>query len=188
MGRSGKVPLLVIDAAGGAVVAVCVLVSVWHTAFRPDGAKSEIAGFARVIKTAQKDLAGLRTACDRQRAVLAERNAELAESGHLPEQTPVEEYFRTLSDLAARHQLRVVRQNPLSSRRYPGLLELRFAYEMTGSMPDLVRFFEAIENTDFWADISYLKVESGQMPDNRVANLTLSLFSVLSSNGSASGG
>ena len=193
MGKSGRVPLLVIDAAGAAIVAVCVLVSVWLTAVRPDGAKSEITGLTRLIQAAQKDLIDQRAACDHQRAVLADRSAELAESGHLPEQTPLEEYFRTLSDLAARHQLRVVRQNPLSSRRYPGLLEQRFAYEKTGSTPDLVHFFKAIETIDFWADISYLKVESGQSPygrtpSDRVATLTLSLFSVLPSNGSASDG
>jgi hypothetical protein len=135
-----------------------------------------------LVQTAQRDLAELRLECDRQRKVLEARSTELAENGQLPEQTPVEEYFRRLSELASRHQLRVVRQNPLSPREYPGLLEQRFVYEMTGSFQDLVRFLHAIENTDFWADVSYLELGSGHAvkgcrPDERVATLTLSLYS-----------
>lgn len=193
MERSGKVPLLVIDVAGGSILTVCALASVWLIAVRPDGAKGEIAEYTRLIQAAEEDLSSLQAGCDRQRRILASKRAELAEHGRLPDQTPVEEYSRMLSELAARHRLRVISQKPLSSRQYPGLLEQRFAYEVTGSLAELVHFFEAIEHAEFWADIGYLKIQSsrsvpGQTPTDRVATLTLSLFSALPKNGPAGDG
>jgi hypothetical protein len=116
---------------------------------------------------------------------LKERQVELATSGQLPAQIPIEEYFQTLSRLAGRHHLRVVRHNPLGPRSYPGLLEQRYAYEVIGTMPDIARFFRAIEDAEFWADISYLKIDGGppsadqggEPTDERDAILTISLFS-----------
>ncbi len=51
-------------------------------------------------------------------------------------------------------------------------------------MPDITRFLRAVEETGFWADISYLKVEQGPGPPRgestqRIASLTISLFSAL---------
>jgi hypothetical protein len=61
---------------------------------------------------------------------------------------------------------------------------MRYAYEITGAMPDIARFFRAVEQTEFWADISFLKVDQGAGPlqagsARRVASLTISLFSAL---------
>jgi hypothetical protein len=193
MDRSGIVSLSAVDIAGGTMVAACVLAAVWLTAVRGDDVKSEIVELRRVIQTSQDDLASLRAAHDRQHTTLAQREVELGENGHLPEQTPIEEYFQMLSNLAAQHRLHVVRNNPLSARQYPGLLEQRFVYEVTGTLPDLVRFIEAIDHSKFWADIGYLKLDSGrgvraQAPDERVATLTLSLFSALPSAASTGSG
>jgi len=85
-----------------------------------------------------------------------------------------------------RHGLRIVKHHPLSARQYPDLLEQRYAYEVTGSLPDLVEFLKSIENTDFWADVSHLKVDRGKrrkdaVSDERNAALTISLFSALTS-------
>jgi hypothetical protein len=49
-------------------------------------------------------------------------------------------------------------------------------------MPDLARFLYAIEHADFWADVSYLKIDTGRNPaapesTDREALLTFSLFS-----------
>ncbi len=184
MDRAGKIPLFLIDAIGGAVVVACLATSFWLTATRVGGGERPTAEPKRLIETARHDLASLVATRDRQQVLYDIRKEKLAESGQLPEQTPVEEYFQTLSRLAARNRLRVVSNSPLSPCKYPGLLEQRFAYEVTGSVPDLVHFFQAVETTDFWADISYMEVKSGlgasgQLHDGRVARLTLSLFSAL---------
>ena len=80
--------------------------------------------------------------------------------------------------------MRLIHHKPVLPRKYPGLFEKRFEYELSGSLPDLVRFLRAIEDTDFWADIGYLQVANGPAvpasgtPD-RHALLTFSLFAAL---------
>ncbi|MFH1107979.1 MAG: hypothetical protein V1790_02105 [Planctomycetota bacterium] len=201
MARSGKVPLLLLDVLGAATLAACLLTSAWLTLFHSDHAVGELRDLRQTINSAAQDLSSLRAAADRQRATLKERQAELATHGQLPAHVPVEEYFQNLSRLAALHRLRVVRHNPLTSRSYPGLLEQRFAYEVMGTMPDLARFFRAIEEADFWADVSYLKIDGGprqaaardqggSVPttDERVASLTISIFSAPRADGGSGSG
>ncbi|MFQ5495959.1 MAG: hypothetical protein ACE5EX_11325, partial [Phycisphaerae bacterium] len=94
----------------------------------------------------------------------------------------VEAYFEALSAMAARHQLRVIRDHPLGPRHYPGLVEQRFLYEVTGATANLMRFLKDIESTSFWVDVSYLRIWSNEGAGNRAADkrkavLTLSLFS-----------
>ena len=187
MARPGKLPLLLLDALGATMLVAGFLTAFWMTFFHNEHATAELSDLTQMITSTTRDLAALRSAGERQRATLKERQAELATSGQLPAQISSEEYFQTLSGLASRHHLRVVRHNPLMPRSYPGLLEQRYAYEVTGTMPDLARFFRAIEDAErsrFWADISYLKIDAGnrQSPgapgtDERDAVLTISLFS-----------
>jgi Tfp pilus assembly protein PilO len=182
MERRARLSLLLLDAVGAGVLTVAFFTACWLTFFHNQHAVAEEADLTHLLASATQDLATIRSALDRQHATLKERQAELAGRGQLPAQIPIEEYFQALSSLAVAHQLRVVRQNPLASRTYPGLLEQRYAYEVIGTMPDLARFFKAIENAEFWADISYLKIEGGQRKsgeptDERVASLTISLFS-----------
>jgi hypothetical protein len=159
-------------------------------------ATQELGDFYSMISSATQNLTALRFAAEGQRATLKERQVELATSGQLPAQIPLEEYFQTLSRLAGRHHLRVVRHNPLGPRRYAGLLEQRYAYEVVGTMPDLARFFRAIEDAEFWADISYLKIDGGppaadqgaEPTDDRDALLTISLFSADPAEGASGSG
>ena len=50
-------------------------------------------------------------------------------------------------------------------------------------MPDVARFFKAIEQAEFWADVSYFKIEQGRpgsgevSPEQVAGALTISLFS-----------
>ena len=109
--------------------------------------------------------------------------------GRLPTGTSVESYFQELSALALQNRLRVVRHNPLMARSYPGLLEQRFAYEVVGTLSDLAQFFKAIERTDFWADVSYLRIGDGRGSGRsgqramRTAVLTISIFSATPESG-----
>ena len=184
MPKTHRVSLLLIDAVGVSVVAACVLGAVWMAFIRNDDAAAEIRQLRASIRDARQDLTHLLTTREEQDALLAQSKAELEQRGRLPEQTPIEDYFQTLTTLSNRYHLRVLRQNPLASRQYPGLLEQRYAYVLAGSMPDLTRFLWAVEETDFWADISYFKIENrpGRGTEGskaRVAELTLSLFSAV---------
>lgn len=184
MTASRNGPLLAVDLLGGSALALCVLAFGWLTMFRGDDVSANNADLTRAIQTAKQDLAGDRGVLDRQRVILADRRAELASGGRLPDHAPIERYFQTLSSLAAQHRLRVRSHHPVSPRHYSGLLELRYAYELSGSMPDITRFFRSVEGTEFWADISFLKLEQGpglprEGSSRRIASLTISLFSAL---------
>lgn len=177
--------ILMVDLIGGTIVLSCLGGTVWLTMLRQDHTAAELAQLKRDISVARRALAALRAERDRERVVLRERKRELAENGALPERAPVEQYFQTLSSIARRHHLQVLRQNPLPSQTYPGLLERRYAYEVSGQTPDIERFLLEIEQTDFWADVGFLKIQaSGPTGDawgNRMASLTISVFSALSS-------
>ena len=174
--------MLAIDALGGSITAVFVLVFLWLVLIQNRATTSEVKQLGLTVQTARNGFAQVRGACDRLRASLASHQDELQRTGQLPDQPPVEEYFQTLSELASRNQLRVVGHSPLASRTYPGLLEQRFAYEVVGSAPDLISFLVAIEHTDFWGDVSYFTIDKGRpsaggVVNRRAAALTISLFS-----------
>jgi Tfp pilus assembly protein PilO len=182
MTRRGKLPLLLLDVLGASLLGAGLLAALWMTFFHNEHATTELRDFTQMVSSATQNLAALRSAGDEQRATLKERQVELATSGQLPAQIPIEEYFQTLSRLAGLHHLRVVRHNPLGPRNYPGLLEQRYAYEVMGRVADLARFLRAIEDAEFWADISYLKIDGGKRQggeptDECDALLTISLFS-----------
>jgi len=185
MDRHRAWSLRAIDVAGTLLVTVGLLGFLWLTVVRGDDANTEIQELTRTLVEAARNVATLRATRDQQQAVLEERRAELAAGGQLPLQTPIEEYFQTLSRLASDHRLRVVRHHPLTPRSYPGMLEQRYAYEVSGAIPDIARFFKAVEDDDFWADISYLKIAGGDVPlgaatpDERTALLTISVFFAL---------
>ncbi len=197
MSRSNKWSLRVIDVVGGCAVAACLLNFVWLTLIRPDRARAEIDELTRLLHRTRQDHRAVLAARRRQREALQSYEAKLAKTGQLPTQTPIEQYFQTLSTFASKHRLRVVSHHPLTPRRYPGLLEQRYAYEVSGSLPDLIGFLESIQEADFWADVSYLTVDRGKARNvasgasagggraeaSRFAGLTISLFSALPSDG-----
>lgn len=193
MSKLDKWSLRVIDVVGGCTVAACLFGLVWFTLIRPDRARAEIVELTRLLHRTRQEHRVVLASRHRQHAALQSYEAKLAKTGQLPTEAPIEEYFQTLSNFASKNHLRVVSHNPLTSRRYPGLLEQRYAYEVSGSLPDLIRFLKSIEESDFWADVSYLALDSGNARANaagrgraeRVAALTISLFSVLSSDTSA---
>lgn len=182
MGLSRQWTLRVVDFFGGCTVAACLLGFIWLTMIRPDRTRTQISELTGVLHQARLDRRVLKTARDKQSTILQGHQARLAKTGQLPTDAPIEEYFRTLSTLASEHRLRVVGHKPLARRSYPGLLEQCYTYEVTGSLPDLVLFLKAIEDADFWADVSYLSIDrrhqaAGSTSTERLAALTISLFS-----------
>jgi len=183
MNLTTKWSLRMIDLAGGAVVAACLGAFVWFALLRTDRTSDVVGQLRGQLQAARHQARVLRAECDRQRLSLNAHQTELGETGELPVHARVEEYFRNLASLAAQHRVRVMRHNPLASRTYSGLLERRFSYQVTGATVDLARFLRAIELTEFWADVAYLKIEGGPnsagvLPE-RVATLTISVFSAL---------
>ncbi len=179
--KSGAWYLLAIDGVGGAISALLIGLGAW-TAFPEQGGGAEdTQQLADAIAAAKSDLVNLRSVLDEQKTLEIRYQAELTAAGAMPSQTPQETHLRTLSGLAAENHLSVVRQLPLSPREYPGLLEQRFAYEVAGTMPDLARFFKAVELSPGWTDISYLKIDQGKGvagATDRNALLTFSVFSM----------
>jgi Tfp pilus assembly protein PilO len=183
----------ILDALCGCVVIACLSGFLWLTILREDGTKDEIETLKRVIHQAQQDRFTIIEDRRQQLEILADRQRKLEKTGRLPTETPVEEYFQTLAGVVSKHRLRVVKHHPLSTREYPDLLEQRYAYEVIGRLPDLVAFLRSIENTGFWADVSYLKVDPARgrkeaVPDERVASLTISLFSAPEADEPSDGG
>jgi hypothetical protein len=181
MMKQGAWSLLTIDAAGGAITALLLGIATWSVFSDRGGGLDSSHELRTALADAKNDLADLQTATGAQQGLAARYQAELAAAGAMPDQTPPETHLRILSGLAAENHLSVVRQFPLVARAYPGIMEQRFAYEVTGTMSDLARFFKAVELSPGWADISHLKVEQGIGADtttDRNAVLTFSVFSV----------
>lgn len=179
--KKGAWSILAIDSFGGAITALLLGLGAWTAFVRPEGGGESTRELADVIAGAKSDLAAISSALNDQKALEARYQTELVAVGPMPGQTPPETNLRALSTLAAENHLGVVRQFPLSPREYPGLLEQRFAYEVTGTMPDLARFFKAVELSPSWTDISYLKIDQGKgaVPTkDRNALLTFSVFSM----------
>ncbi len=171
-----------LDLLGGALVATCLFAAGWVTFFGAAETMARVTELSGMVQEARQAVSGFRTVRDRQQAELTVRRQALTQRGQIPARPPIDDYFSALSVMAAQHRLRITRHLPLSSRHYPGLLEQRFTYDVTGAMSDLIRFFKAIEDSLYWADISYLKIERGPGTDqaaarNRIAQLTISLFS-----------
>lgn len=184
MHRNSQWLLRVIDVLCGCAVAACLLAFVWLTLIRDDQTGVDIRVLTQRIHRIQTDSRALRAEGQRQREILETYRDDLAKTGQLPTETPIEEYFQALSMLASNHGLRVVKHQPETSREYPGLREQRYACELTGPFPQLVGFLKSIEETDFWADVSHLKLEGGKTrlsgpSSERTALLTISLFSAM---------
>ncbi len=180
--RRGHNGLLVIDFLGSIALAVCVLVSAWLSFVRADETSTNLRTLIGQVSAAQRDLASIGRIMAEQQARLTERRDHLDSTGQLPTRTPIELYSQEVLELAARHGLRVKRQNPVEARTYPGLLEQRYSYEMSGTTANILNFLVAIEESSFWADIAYLRLKDGgtsqqDKHDRRTASFTVSLFS-----------
>jgi len=180
--RQAHSGLLAIDVLGSAAVAVCVLVSAWLFFVRADEASASLRTLTGQVSDARRDLASIGRIMAEQQARLVRKRGHLESTGQLPTQTPIESYSQEVLELAARHELRVIRQIPVEAKTYPGLIEQRYSYEMTGTTGNILDFLIAIEESSFWADIGYLRLEDGTKSRQdkiarRKASFTVSLFS-----------
>ena len=182
MRRENELTLIVTDVVGAGMLAVCLVTSVWFLFVRSDETTREISVLRSRVGDVRQELTSVRQLVEKKSSELITTRRELDATGQLPSRTPVDQYSQTVLDLAARFRLRVIRQNPVAPRTYPGLLEQRYAYELHGATRRFVAFFAAVEQTNFWADICYLRFDNGgtsgpDSSDDRVASFTVSLFS-----------
>lgn len=182
MGVFRKHPTLVVDLLGSAVLLVCLSLFLSFTVLGSDDTTDEIVRLERNISQGTRALAALRISLRQSRDQLQCNRETLDQHGKLPEQAPIDEYFHFLARLADRHELRVLSHYPLGVRRYPGLLERRYSFEIIGSLTGLARFFKDIEDSNYWADVGFLKItrppaSRGADPKDRQAKLTVCLFS-----------
>lgn len=179
--NSGGSPLL-IDLIGASLFCAGLFGCAYFTFGGGESAARTMRELTQEVSASGRNLATLRAAKDRQATALAASQRQLESGRQLPASIPLEEYLQALSRLADEYGLKIVRHNPLNARVYPGLLEQRFAYEVTGTLPDIAAFFKSVESAESWIDIGYLRIESPAEPDavmveQRRATLTLSLFS-----------
>jgi hypothetical protein len=119
MSESRAKPWL-LDVCGCAAL-IALLASIAYCAIVEGGnAKAELNEATAEVNSRRRDLASLNTVAARQKALLAEKEQELALTGQVPRQTPTEEYFGYLSSLAARHNLKILRHNPIPAHEYAG--------------------------------------------------------------------
>lgn len=171
--------MLAIDTTGLAATLLLLGLGVWSAWPRKE--VDRIGDLTTDIAAVKNELNTLRGSLEEQKKLDVQLRVELSASGRLPDQSPQEVHLQILSNLAAQNYLTVTRQLPLAPREYPGLLEQRFAFEVTGSAADLGRFFHAVETSSSWTDVSFLKLDRGKSEDDvsqRNALLTFSAFSM----------
>jgi len=178
----GRASVWLVDISCGCALAACVGAFLWVATVRREESLADVRRNRSLVESAQRDLATLHALRDEQRALRVRRSAELGKNGRLPVRSPVMEYMQTVSELATEHHLRLISNRPAAPRKYAGLFEERIECELGGRLPDMVRFLSAIEETDYWADIGYLKVTARPgttdgASDQQKALLTFSLFS-----------
>jgi len=173
--------VLLIDLVGVAVVSLCSFAVYSLATAQAHRSSQTIPGLQAQSNQSAQDVHRLTSACQRQRTEMAATQEVLDRTG-LPQSTPVEVYLQAIATLASENQIRVVEQHPLSPVSYPGLLEQRCAYGVSGRATNLIAFLYAVEQAPYWADISYLSIQSDSGTDLRqtaehTARLTFSLFS-----------
>ncbi len=173
--------LMMIDLAGGLVVLGLLLTDGWLAFLRDRGGLSEIVELRASISDSKSRLFDLNERLADQEERVRGLQAEADTTGRLPEQIPIEEDLQSIDTLAKWYDVEVTRLLPLASMEYAGLKEQRYSLEASGKTLNLLAFFRAIEEADFWADIGYLKIEAApsnqvEPTNKRVASLVISMF------------
>lgn len=172
---------LLIDIAGGAVFAVMLTVSICLTVVESGKASQRIKATRGAIESTETALRTMETEHIQLEHDLADRRDGDAAETTLPDQQATEAFFQSLSSLAAKHELRVLRQSPLGVQQYPGIVERQFAFELAGAVPRIASFLRAFEQREDWADIAYIDLGgavtgSDAAHGDRSASLTVSLY------------
>lgn len=176
--------LLIIDVAGALLTGVLLTTVAWYAFLKPDTATSRVRLVSGEVEQSRADLGRLQMALDRQAALNHKLKGLAAQKGRLPTKSPVEQDLRTITSLAESNNVDFVSVAPTSEVRYPGVLELRYRVDTTGTYPDHLRFLAAFERCSSWADVTYMRVRRSVADVNELepickSELTLSFFSAV---------
>lgn len=191
--RSARTNILLIDLAGGAVCAACLLGAAWALLLRADTVQDTVRASVTNIESMHKDLAKLQATIETQQAVVKERRAALTESGKLPEFVAAEKDLSELWRIAEAHGVSILQLEDLPAAHYPGILEVRYALQAEGEWAALLGFLRAIEVAELWSDVGFLQIDqntsrAGSTSTVRRAQLTLSMFSAPLNDGTPGAG
>ncbi|MEK6674336.1 MAG: type 4a pilus biogenesis protein PilO [Planctomycetota bacterium] len=190
--RFPSISLWVIDSLGVGLVLTCAILFFWSAFMGGRDSSLSIERLQRDVVEIRQDGSRLRALRDDLRKALQTHQIELAAEGNLPREAPVDEYLHELAQLATRHAVEVRSQSPLPPRTYPGLVEHRHAYEVSGRFVDLVRWMRSVEALDRWADVGYWTISASNNthanePWVRNARFSISLFSAPSEPATSAG-
>jgi len=169
------------DLGGGTVCALIVACAAWVAFVHVGKAAHESLDMRTHVESTRQTLSTLEAAALRQESLRETRSKELSERGKLPPAPPVEEYLSAMAAAAAAHQLNVMGHSPGVQRRYGDVVEQCLSFQVSGTAGNLFRFLRSVEESTYWADIGYLRIEGGEaagapLSQVRRASLTFSLF------------
>lgn len=176
--------LLIIDVAGALFTCGLLTTVAWYAFLKPETATSRMRQLTDEAEQSRADLGRLQMALDRQAASNHKLKGLAAQKGRLPTKSPVEHDLRTITALAEANNVSFVLVAPTSKVRYPGVLELRYRVNTTGTYPDNLRFLAAFEQCSLWADVTHMRVRRSVADVNELepickSELTLSFFSAV---------
>lgn len=171
--------LLVIDVLGAAVALGCAGAGLRYGLLKPNSAPAQINDLSAEVEQLEETLVKMRAALDGQRATYSQREATLGERDLLPENTPVERDLRAISDLAQENRLELNDFTPVDTKRYPGVLEVRYRLRSSGRFADYLGFLRGFQGGSFWADIARLKLvsTSAETQEGKSGELIICLYS-----------
>ncbi|MGB0714657.1 MAG: hypothetical protein ACPGXK_02195 [Phycisphaerae bacterium] len=188
---------MTVDALGFVVVAACLAATLAILSDQSERRSQTIPELEQVINDTSIAISQLEQQAANQELEIGELRKKLFAPGQLPQVTSMENYIQELSSLAATHDVQVVLQKPLEAATYPGLLEERLSYSVSGAGANIVQFLKAVEQAEHWADVGYLNIRQQSSSGNRgrstevqeevSALLTFSLFSHRADEESADG-
>ena len=154
----------------------------WYAFFKPDTASSRMRTLSAELAQMRTDSRRLRSALETQTAQWHNLLEEAERKGRLPSRSPVDQDLRTITGLANENHIKFLQVEPVSTVRYPNVLEIRYRVRSVGNYADHLRFLTAFEQCSFWADVTHVKLEQS-MADMvsfnpaRSSDMTVSFYS-----------
>lgn len=171
--------------AGGALVLLGLLSAVaWYAFLKPDTASSRMRTLTGEVAQMRADLRRLRSALEAKTALRGKLLAEAEQKGRLPARSPIDQDLRTITGLANQNSIKFLQVEPVSTVRYPNVLEIKYRVRSIGEYADHLGFLKAFEQCSFWADVTHLKLEQSMadmtnFDSARHSDMTLSFYSGL---------
>lgn len=170
--------LAVVDVIGALAALACAAVGVGFGLIGSDQTAQRIDSLTNQSAQLNSRLEGLSAALHRQKDLLQQRTAAFGARDLLPETSSADQELRAVTDLARTNGLEVTGMVPMGYWDYPGIREVRYRMNVTGSYAGFVRFLDAFERAASWSDVTYIKLASDDPRDSndKHGELTLSLY------------